>query len=523
MGNTTASRRSRTALAALALAAVTAACGTTVPAGQTQNLGADGTANGLTSSQGGGVGGPSGSTSTALPGSTSTGAVGGPAGTGAVGTGGTGTQGGSSTTGTAGTAGAAGVPASGHGWDATHVYIGVITTKDTQQVYGSYGANNVDPGDSAAQAAAVAKALNDRGGILGRKVVPVINDIQTLATASDPTGTGQAVCTYYSQDHPVIAVWDVNTQIDQVPALRNCLAHAKIPLFSVAARAITDAEMASLAPYYYHTIMVSWDALAPVLVARLQSQGWFSGWDSLQGKPGTAPARVGILVDGTPEGSHTAKVLTSALSRAGHVDAVVFQYSDASQGQAASVQKFNGSGVTHVIVTDVELTAFQNAAASQHYMPRYGISSYNDPYSNLEASGLTPTGANNGAMGVGWAPNLDVSDAHDPGRTAGGKACDVLMAKGGQTFPNKRLAHLYASSLCDAFSLMAGGAKAGGGFTGDLLRRGIVAIGSGFSPANGFAPALGASSPYVQGTVRDLSWGTGCSCFTYGAGTSRLS
>lgn len=507
--------------AVLSLAAVTA-CGSTVQV--TGSATVPGGGDGLSST------GSTGAGSTLTTGTNGALGTGGglaaSSGTSGTTTGGTSTSGtaGGTTTGSTGTTGTRSqVPASGRGWDAQNVYIGIITSKDTRQIYASLGANNVDPGDTEAQATAVAKQLNLQGGILGRKVVLRFKDLATLATAQDPTGTGQQVCTYFSQDHPVIAVWNINTQVDQVPELRSCLAAKKIPLFTAAARAITDAEMAGLSPYYYQTIMVSWDALSPVLVARLKAQGWFGGWNTLTGQPGTAPVKVGILVDGTPEGSHTGKVLSAALAQAGYGGAIVYQYAQASDGQSASVQKFQGSGVTHVIVTDVELTAFQNAAASQQYKPRYGITSYNDPYSNLESSGLTPTGANNGAMGVGWAPNLDVSDRNDPGRTAGGKACDAIMAKGGQSFGNKRLAHLYASSVCDALRLIAGGANAGGGFSGVAIRSGILGgVARQFSPANGFAAALGVRSPYVPGVARDLAWGTGCSCFTYGRGTASV-
>lgn len=500
------------ALLATCALALVSGCGSTVLDRTTVTSGTNGVL-GATSAPATAASAGAAGTSAALGSAGS--ATSGPAGT-SVGAGGT-----SRTATTGGTAvgQVAQIPARGPGWDATHVYVGVITTKDTQQVYSTYGAKNVDPGDTQAQAQAVAAAINAKGGILGRTVVPVIDDLKTLDTATNPTTTGQSVCTYFTQDHPVIAVWDINTQVDQVPTFRNCLAQAKVPLFTAAARAIDDAEMGQLAPYYYHTIMVSWDALAPVFVQRLKAQGWLGGWDTLLGQPKSAPARVGILVDSTPEGAHTGQVLRAAFAKAGSPGALVFQYSDPSQGQAASVQYFHGNGVTHVVVTDVELTAFQNAAESQHYHPRYGITSYNDPYSNLEASGLTPTGANNGAMGVGWAPNLDVSDANSPPETVGGRTCDAIMRSAGQTFPNKRLAHLYAFSLCDTFRLIAQGAVAGHGFTAQAIRAGIVQIASSFSPANGFSPALTERSPYVQGSVRDLSWTSACGCFKYGAGT----
>ena len=511
----------RAAAAALAALVVLSACGSTVQVHGTATLSGD-TGSGLGST--GGVGTTGGA---ALGGSGASGTTGG-AGLGSTGstglTGGTtgaGSTGGSSTTGTSGGTSGGG-PASGHGWDAKHVYVGIVTSKDTQQVYASYGANNVDPGDTEAEARAVIADINAHGGVLGRTMVGVFKDLKTLDTATDPTGTGQTTCTYFTQDHPVVAVWNVNTQLDQVPAFRTCLAAGHVQLYTAAARAIDDDQLAKLRPYYFHTIMVSWDALAPVLVARLEAQGWAHGWDSLLGREDTSkPVKVGILTDSTPQGIHTGQVLKQAFTR-GRLPALVYQYSDPSQGQASSVQYFNGNGVTHVVVTDVELTAFQNAAASQHYQPRYGITSYNDPYSNLEASGLTPGGANNGAMGVGWAPYLDVSDANDPGTTAGGRQCDAIYKAAKQGFSAKRLAHLYASSICDSLRLIAQGAAAGNGLTAQAIGAGIARIGPTFSPANGFAPALTASRPYVQGEVRDLAWVAGCSCFRYGATRTRL-
>ena len=518
--------RARHAWALPLALSLTTACGSTVqqtgtatvPGGPVDGLSGTETSTGGTSGVPGGTTGTSvvGGTGALAPGTATGGSTGG------VGTGGASGTGSSSTGGGTTGGGPASIPTSGRGWDATKVYIGVITSKDTQQIYGTFGANNVDPGDTEAQAQAVAEHLNAQGGILGRQVVVRIKDIPTLGTAQDPTGTGQEVCNYFAQDNPVIAVWNVNTQVDQVPELRSCLAKKKIPLFTAAARAISDEQLARLAPYYYQTIMVSWDPLAPVLVARLKAQGWFGGWNVISGSPGDAPVKVGVLVDGTPEGAHTGKVVSQAVKAAGYGDAVVYQYAQASDGQSGSVQKFQGSGVTHVIVTDVELTAFQNAAASQQYKPRYGVTSYNAPYNNLEASGLTPPGANNGAMGVAWVPNLDVSERNDPGSTATGKTCDALMAKGKQSFSGKRLARLYASSLCDSFFLIAQGAKVGQGFDAASIGRGILSIGPSYAPANGFAAALRQRSPYVPGVVRDIAWGNACSCFTYGRGTARV-
>ena len=416
---------------------------------------------------------------------------------------------------------AASIPPTGHGWDKSYVYVGVITQKDTQRVFATFGANNVDPGDTEAQANAVADDINAHGGMLGRKVKILIDDVSILTAAQNGSSVGEQICTHFTQDAPVIAVWNVSTQVDQVPTLRGCLAKAGIPLFTAAARAIDDKEMADL-PYYFHTFMVSWSTLAPVFVGRLRAQGWLGGWNPVLGQPASSPAKVGILVDGSPEGARVAALLQSELAKAGSPGAVVYQYSDPSQGQASSVNYFNGHGVTHVIVTDVEMTAFQQSAESQRYHPRYGITTYNDPYSNLEASGLTPSGANNGAIGVGWAPALDVAQERDPGASPGAPACLDVMKRAAQQLNGKRLAQAYSFSLCDTLYLLGKGTTAAGGFSGRAIYDGIMRVGPGYAIANGFVPALTPAKRYVPGVVRDIAWDAACSCIRYGATTTPL-
>ena len=417
---------------------------------------------------------------------------------------------------------AAAIPTSGKGWDAKAVYIGVITQKDARQVYASLGAKNLDPGDNEAQAAAVVKDVNAHGGIFGRQVKIDFYDVKTLNTATNPDTVGNAVCTHYTQDRPVIAVFNPNTQLD-IPSFHTCFARAKVLAFSDGTQAKDDTEFRQLSPYFFSEVMPSWNAVAPVLASRLQAQGYFNGWNTTLGKPGNAPVKIGILVNGTPIGARVGTTIKSAFAAAGHPGALIFQYKQASDGQANSVNYFKGNGVTHVIVTDVELTSFQTAAQNQQYKPRFGITTYNDPYTNLEASGLTPAGANNGALGVGWAASYDVSDVNAPVPSTGEKACMKLMAANGQSFGgNKRLARSFAESLCDYVHLTIEGAAAGGGLTGAAIATGITRIGPSFSPAIGFKPSLTSTNPFVPGQVRDLAYVESCKCFRYGSGTATL-
>lgn len=527
------------ALGCLLALVATTACGSTVQqSGQGAAVLANGgaVADGLGLPQG--TAGPGAPGAPGVAGDDSTGSAGSGA-AGAVVDGGAGAAGGSGSVGRPGSggqpvpaapggaaapdaSGAAAVPASGPGWDAKYVYVGVVTQKDSQQVFASFGADYVDPGDTERQAEAAAQAVNAAGGVLGRQLKVVFYDIAILETNQNPSGVGEEVCTYFTQDRRVMAVWNVSTQLDQAPTFRGCLAKAGLPLFSAAARAVDDKLFASLAPYYYHSLMVSWTRLAPVLVGRLQAQDYFAKWDMNLGREGSAPVVVGLLVQDVPEGARTAAALQRALASAGVGAVEVFAYARPEDGQSASVQSFKGRNVTHVIVADVELLAFQMSAASQNYKPRYGLTTYNAPYANLEQGGLSPPGANNGAVGVGWAPAMDVSGANDPGPTPGWPRCQRAMALQQQSFSGKRLAQALAATLCDTLFLIKAGAEAGGGLTAPTIRSGVQNVGSRFPVAIGFGPALTSNAPFAPGQVRDLVWDASCGCVKYGRGGASL-
>jgi hypothetical protein len=101
----------------------------------------------------------------------------------------------------AGRAGASGLPVAGRGWDSRYVYIGVTTQKDAEQAYASAGYSGIDIGDTTAQADAIASYVNSHGGLLGRQVKIIFDDVPTIASAENPDQYANQVCAYYAQDH----------------------------------------------------------------------------------------------------------------------------------------------------------------------------------------------------------------------------------------------------------------------------------------------------------------------------------
>jgi hypothetical protein len=402
------------------------------------------------------------------------------------------------------------IPRSGRGWDANSVYIGMIEAKDKSQTTGSMGLNNTNTGDNEAQANAVAKYYNDRGGLFGRKIVMRFDDHHFAATLSQPDTEAQEACTRFTQDQPVIAVLNPEGGIDVAPSLRACFAKAGIPLFSEPAWGIDD-ERLRQSNGLYIPAAASWTRFASVLVDGLVAQGYFGGWNASTGGPGAAPVRVGVIGQDDPDSSRASDDLVRALTQAGHAPVVVYKYGNYASDANSEVLKMRSNNVTHVIVLDASLFVFATAAEAQHYRPRYGVHSANAP--STEA-GIAPAGQNVGAVGVGYQPTFDIATQSGE-LTPGGGLCRGIMTANGQTFAGKRYAESYAMEICDWMRLVAESALSARGFTRQAILAGLGTIGPSFASALTFASGLKPPYPILPGAARDLQYQMSCSCFAY--------
>lgn len=413
-----------------------------------------------------------------------------------------------------------GLSATGRGWDANNVYLGVVTQKDFQKTFASVGYSGIDPGDTQAQAQAVVDDLNRKGGVFGRKLVIKTYDVPTLDSAQNPSAYADRICSFFTQDAPVVAVFNIVHTMDNA-TFRTCFAKNRLPLFNGAVSVLAQADAAKLSPYFFSFATPTWDALAPVLVARLKAQGYFGGWDPRLSQPTTGKPVIGVLVSDTSLGRSDEAVITASLKKAGYTDIVSFAYPPPGSDIDGAVLNFAQNGVTHVISDDIELVTFQIHAQSQKYAPRYGIHTYNAPSTNLEPLG--PPSQQIGEVGVGWGPTLDTAADNDPGVFGPGvSTCRALMAKNHVT-SSDRLAEAFAMIVCDSVRLGVRGMLAGEGLDGLSIFRGTTQSGPNFEPGFTFRSGLDAQHVFVPSGVRDLAWNSGCSCFRYvGTTTHRM-
>jgi hypothetical protein len=408
------------------------------------------------------------------------------------------------------------IAAAGRGWDRNHLYVGVITENDAEKVAEGLGLSNLDPGDQEADARAAIAAVNRNGGIFGRTLVPEFYNEATIALLASPDSQAAGACTHFTQDQPVVAVVNSVTIID-TPTFKSCFAANHVPLFEGSQQPTDTAALLGYGGDVVSVLSPSYTDVAPALVDRLKAEGYFTRWDAADGRPGTAPVKVGIITPHDPTGATAAHLLAQALTRAGYPPADVYSYSSTGAGsgtESAAAFQFRSRGITHVIGTGLNTYLFMTPAQAQGYHPRYGVSTFNAPGVLLQDNVPKPQLA--GALGIGVDPTGDVDAAHDPGMVSGPeRSCLATMRAAGQNFGARRLAAAVGLFDCDVFRLLKRSMLAGGGLDPSAIVRGVQRGGRGFVPAETFASGLGPGRFALAGSARDLGWDAHCVCFRY--------
>jgi hypothetical protein len=500
----------RTAAVAVVCAGLLAACGTTVPLAQQQQQGGGLDAGGSLTSGGSTSGATSTTTGSALPGTTAaTTGSGSSSESGALSPG-TATQAPGTTGAGGGANGAFNVPKKGFGWDAKYAYLGIPyqDTSSTNAAAKGLGLNGLIGIDYQQASRAVLADVNKHGGLFGRSVQPIFANFPPL-----PNQTGQAQCATWTQDHQVFAVVDTFYTAD---ALYGCLTKAHVPWGNGIISPMSDPVLNKYAPYGHKFHVTSTSKLEPTLLTRLRSQGFFKGWDTLRGAPGTAPVKAGLFcrTDDESQRSECAE-MAKLLKREGYDLASTYSVSGTSDQSSGAVLKFKAAGVTHVFCATTDMLFFMLNASNQSYYPRYAITSLNAPFllaSNAPAKEL------HGAMGVGFSPYNDV--AVPPPATPAQKHCLKVMKDGGVDVPAAASAQMLAQNICDQIYVWVDAARQGGGLDPAHVLAGLDHLKGVYTPGTVFASGLSSTRHDEAAAVRDLGWNDACTCFRYLSSTN---
>lgn len=515
-------RKPRLLVGAL-LAVAVSACGTTV--------------SGTAATQAGTVAGTTSGDSLSVPsaGATVGGSTAGGSG-GVTAPGGTGTRptGTATSTTPGGSTGISGSTTSGQpqqngiGITPTKIYVGVTYAADGEAANRAAGVN-LSSGDEKADAQAVIDDVNAHGGVAGRKLVPVFYayDLESQQTDAQQD---QEACAAFTQDNKVFAV--AGDGLSGNPnVLRQCLLKAGVLLVSAGTLTTDDRATLAQTPNFFNMDAPVQERWMSAMISAQLRQGYFRGWDTRLHKPGAAKPVIGILAYDDPNWDDPLKnVVLPRLRAAGYtvnpdnIAHIMVPHNEAEQAPAiAQVQnaalKFRGNGVTHVISLDTTggLTfLFARTAQGQGYYPRFGVGS-GSGMQGLYDAGDYDNNSLAGAMGVGWAPSIDLPAADgDKYATSVTRHCLAVMKKRtGQTFTSTNAAGI-ALSYCDSIYLIARSASdAGAAINLSSARAAIERLRGTWQDAS--LPRVYFSPQQHDGTELgwDMYWDTSCKCARY--------
>ncbi|HEU5033276.1 MAG TPA: hypothetical protein VFT62_00800 [Mycobacteriales bacterium] len=384
------------------------------------------------------------------------------------------------------------------------------------------GAAGISPGDQKAQQLAIIDYVNRHGGVGGRKVRPIF---QELNPNQDTQQTYQSACSTWTNDHKVFVMQpQASVLLDQCAANAHALA--------IDTGAVAEGTM----PLYrkFPSLLVlsspAIDRSMRITIDGLARQHYFS-----------SGAKVGIATWDDPAFTygvqHAARPALSALGFDNvPVEYVAVPQSDAGLGATgasinSAVLRFHQQGIDHVLLLDgpagingagTLVLLWMRDADTQHYTPRYGLNSTSG-FSTLAPE--LPKAQQIGALGVGWMPSLDLSssDYPDSKLPADGKLCLQIMTKAGQAPQNSNQKSSELGFCEFYFFLQRVLGRVQGPLNEQTALAAIDAVGSSFQPIATFASSFSASKHDGMAVVKDIAYNPSCNCYRYTSNGHRVS
>jgi hypothetical protein len=360
------------------------------------------------------------------------------------------------------------------------------------------------------------KALGDdtnkNGGVLGHQVV---TDGYAVPVSTDKAQTEQAPCEHFTQEKPALAVlWSYYGDI-----LTSCLNSKGVAHVGgiYGAPAYVDSSLLRRHAFYVPAAVVADDYLR-VFVSRLKALGYFSGWDTTTGRPGSAPVKIGLLNLTDPAVAPIGARLKQELARAGYaVDpANEFDYAGSLDSQTSTVPsailRFRANGVTHVLGTGAG-GLLLDGLKSQSYFPRLGWDS-NAGFYGVSTTNTDSASKNmlRGVVGVGFIPAKDVATwtSVSPLQTR----CEGLATAAGIQWRDNQDKHLNVLHACENYWSLIAALRKGGSLTPAGIDKGFSTLGTVQSVLS-FSETWGPDRHASVSVVADIRYDESCTCFRY--------
>lgn len=360
---------------------------------------------------------------------------------------------------------------------------------------------DVNGGDPKSMAIAMAGWVNAHGGLAGHPVRLVFHEQSVTASKADDD---QAACALFTQDHKAIAAVDPTAPS---PGLGACLARRGAVLSGGGAAVFSEADLRT-AKTMWGPYLLSGERMVRQLVARTDAMGWFVKGD-----------KVGVLyADASPYNSlkdlARRELQARGIAVAAEAGYAAGDPSQMSAQMSGLALKFKAAGVKRIVVVDCcaqVLLLFTTAARSQGYHPMYTITSADVP--NTVESLVSPSDLA-GAVGIGWAPAIDVAPARAPRPNSASALCTSIY-KAAKVDTSGALAGGFAAGYCDGFLFLHDVYARAGSTSLPAWRSTVDRLGGSYVSPVTFTTWFGPGRFDGVQQTRDLRYDTGCSCFRY--------
>jgi len=416
--------------------------------------------------------------------------------------------------------GGAQLTASAPGVTPTEIKIGLVYDKSAGYINAALGFGGVGQVDQKRAYDTLIADVNSRGGILGRKLVPVYHVFDSAGSdASNPPEVNeQKICSTFTENRVFVTFY---TGTETFARCAN-----KLGLVRIGSGAV-DSQLLAESPLLV-VLNVTLDRSARFTANRLAARGFFT-----QGRGGEKNVKVGLVRYDAPEFERAARALKEELSKqgvqlAGEVAIreaeTVDQIQDETNATRAAALKFKSDGITNVLFLSdgrayLELT-FMQAAEKQLYRPRYGLSSTSGGQALATLLGNDARSQLAESLQVGWFPIFDVERAAYSGDNTSQafRRCIQLLEQAGERYTEgdpTRNKEAISAAYCDLFNyLTQAGTNTGPDLTPqNLLERGVPSV-DGMDSASTYALSTRQRRD-AYGGVRDAKWVDDCACFRF--------
>jgi ABC-type branched-subunit amino acid transport system substrate-binding protein len=363
------------------------------------------------------------------------------------------------------------------------------------------GLEGVTSGEGRAVYEALVDQINADGGVLGREIVPVYQELDPAST--DVAANEQAMCTAFTQDAEIFAA--VVTR--HTDSALECLDDAGVVTIGPGGINASDSALFEQFPLYLEAGSLSLDLMATTLVETLVDEEFLS-----------ADSTVGVLLVDDPAFERAFEDgLVPALDEAGidvaHEARIPAETPDAiSAAVQSSVLGFSDAGVDRMLLLDSGgglFVYFLNAADAQGYRPLYAMTTQSGGSAIVPS---VPAQQLEGSMGIGWMPDLDVPESELESWPARTDCLEGLAPDAEFTDVNARA---IALDGCTGMNLLVAGLEASEELNAEGFIAGVESLGDDFEAASTPMAHFGPGRHDGVGAVQTLTFDASCTCFRY--------